>query len=38
MYENLAYQFLDEGQRYNIQLVGNTSGTNAFQKGAEELE
>jgi hypothetical protein len=37
-YENLAYQFLDEGQRYNIQLVGNTSGTNGFQKGAEELE
>jgi len=37
-YENLAYQFLDEGQRYNIQLVGNTSGTNVFQKGAEELE
>jgi len=37
-YTNLAYQFLDEGARYNIQLVGNTSGTNGFEKGAEELE
>lgn len=37
-YANLAYQFLDEGERYNIQLVGNTSGTNGFQNGAEELE
>ena len=37
-YANLAYQFLDEGLKYNIQIVGNTSGTNAFEKGAEELE
>jgi len=37
-YANLAYQFLDEGLKYNIQLVGNTSGTNAFEKGAEELQ
>jgi hypothetical protein len=37
-YANLAYQFLDEGSKYNIDLVGNTSGINAFAKGAEELE
>jgi hypothetical protein len=37
-YANLAYQFLDEGLKYNIQLVGNTSGSNGFEKGAQELE
>jgi len=37
-YSDLAYQFLDEGLKYNIDLVGNTSGINAFAKGAEELE
>jgi hypothetical protein len=37
-YSDLAYQFLDEGLKYNIDLVGNTSGINAFSKGAEELE
>ena len=37
-YTNLAYQFLDEGLKYNLEIVGNTSGINAFEKGAEELE
>ena len=37
-YSDLAYQFLDDGLKYNIDLVGNTSGINAFAKGAEELE
>jgi hypothetical protein len=37
-YSDLAYQFLDEGSKYNIDLVGNTSGINAFAKGSEELE
>jgi hypothetical protein len=37
-YSELAYQFLDDGSKYNIQIVGNTAGINAFAKGAEELE
>lgn len=37
-YSDLAYQFLDEGLKYNIDLVGNTSGINSFAKGSEELE
>ena len=38
VYQNLAYQFLDEGLKYNIQLVGNTGGINSFGAGSEELE
>lgn len=37
-YSDLAYQFLDEGLKYNIDIVGNTSGINGFAKGSEELE
>lgn len=37
-YQNLAYQFLDEGLKYNVQLIGNTGGTNSFGSGSEELE
>jgi len=37
-YSDLAYQFLDEGLKYNIDIVGNTSGINALAKGSEELE
>jgi len=36
-YTNLAYQFLDEGLKYNIELIGNTGSPNTFEKGAEEL-
>jgi len=37
-YTNLAYQFLDEGLKYNVEIVGNTSGINAYSKGADELQ
>jgi hypothetical protein len=37
-YSELAYQFLDDGSKYNIEIVGNTAGINAFAKGSEELQ
>jgi hypothetical protein len=36
-YSRLAYQFLPEGEKYNIMMVGNTSGFNRYAAGAQEL-
>lgn len=36
-YYNLAYQFLDEGSRYNIETVGSSTGKNSSVGGSEEL-
>jgi hypothetical protein len=36
-YYNLAYQFLDEGSRYNIEIVGSSVPKNGSTGGSEEL-
>lgn len=36
-YYNLAYQFLDEGSRYNIEIVGSSVPRNGSIGGSEEL-
>jgi hypothetical protein len=36
-YYNLAYQFLDEGSRYNIEIVGSSVPRNGSTGGSEEL-
>lgn len=36
-YTRLAYQFLPEGEKYNVIMVGNTSDINRYSPGAQEL-